>query len=745
MSQSLPAVATAVSDLPPPTVVFLHLAVFLADDSVLGDETFRLVAFQGQENLSEPFEYDLELHGNSSAHGRRLAFSQILGRPVTFALHYPALDATGNQPSRKEANRWFHEALQGEDHGTQLVFFNGIAAAFAMERPGVYRMTVRPALWRLTLTNRFQVLSGMNVRNAIASVLARHGVDCSVAALVGSDNLATARVQDWLQAGESDYDFLKRLMAKAHVYFFFTATARSHTVVFANRPAYPQALPGGRPLHYCSTDASELGRAQVDVVTDYRYQQTLANSAVDTVFARQEAAWEVDPLPTVHRFHGASRQDLGAMPLHQYLPVEYGGSDMEADAYARQTQDALDTASCEFTGSSACAWLRCGHQFRLTQFPREKQWPDPVDPSLEGLQFVVVHVEHQASLDGTYGNTFRSVPAGGLATPVSPQDTQQGSVLGVVVAGSGGGTVPPDWRYYDQAAFDPESCQVSDSESTPAALQAQGVCVRLCTDPPGSAGVWIKLASHMATVPELGTMVQVARAQDQSELPEIQSTVQANGSKVVKPGGWTANSNVGNNWSTSYGDALSVRFGRKSTSDLTGAVSKVNVPYQSGEYRECSYAQGASYSYATAEGGQSGLLSRSESFGSAYSEHHGAVSSSTTVFDSSDNTSTVNGTSSSTSTIGTSTSTSTIGTSSSTSIIGSNSSTSVIGQQMDLNVVGQSQRISLTGASTELSLRGASASIDLQGAGVSVQLAILQTSIRTKGEDIEIPGIKIVL
>jgi len=745
VNQALPAVVTTISDLRPPTVVFLHLAVFLADGSVIGDNTFRLASFQGQENISEPFEYDLELHGNSSAQGRKLTFDQVLGRPVTFALHYPALDATGRQPSRDDANQWFRQALQGQDHGTQLVFFNGIAAAFAMERPGVYRLTVRPALWRLTLTNRFQVLAGTNVRDAIASVLARQNIACSVAALVGSDNLATVRVQDWLQAGESDYDFLKRLMAKAHVYFFFTATARSHTVVFANRPAYPQALPGGRPLHYCSTDASELGRAQVDVVTDYRYQQTLANSAVDTVFARQEAAWEVDPLPTVHRFHGASRQDLGAMPLRQYLPVEYGGSDMEADAFARQTQDAIDTASCEFDGSSGCAWLRCGHQFQLTQYPRQLQSPDPVDPALEGLQFVVVHVEHQASLDGTYGNTFRSVPAGGLVTPVSLQDTQQGAILGVVVAGSGGGTVPPDWRYYAKTAFDPEGSQVSDSESTPAALQAQGVCVRLCTDPPGSAGTWIKLASHMATVPELGTMVQVARAQDQSELPEIQSTVQANGSKVVKPSGWTSSSSVGSNWSASYGDALSMRFGRNSTTDLDGAVTKVNGPYQSGQYRECSYAQGASYSYATAEGGQSGLLSRSESFGSAYSEHHGAVSSSTTVFDSSDNTSTVNGTSSSTSTIGTSTSTSTIGSSSNTSIIGTNSSMSVSGQQTDMSVVGQSQRISIVGTSTELSLRGASASIDLQGAGVSVQLAIAQTSIRTKGEDIEIPGIKIVL
>jgi uncharacterized protein involved in type VI secretion and phage assembly len=725
MSAALPAVATAINPLSQAPQVHLHVAVFLAGGQVLGDETFRLVAFQGQESISECFEYTLELHGNSSPMpATAVFFDAILGQPVTFAVHYPAPDAQGAQATRAEANAWFRQALAGEDHASQLVFFNGIVASFAMERPGVYRLTVRPALWCLTLTNRYQVYAGMSVRDVIVAVLDRHRIAYSVDALVGSDNLAVTRVQDWLQAGESDHEFLKRVLAKAHVYFFFTSQPRSHRIVFANRPAYPQALAAGQALHYCSTDASELGRAQVDVVTDYRYQQTLATSSVNTVFAREEAAWEVDGLPTVHTFRAQTRGDPGPLPFHQYLVYEYGCSDAEADQYANETQDALATASREFSGASNCARLRCGHQFRLTQYPRERQQPQPVDIALEGLQLVVTSVEHQASLDGSYGNTIRAVPAAGLATPCSLQETQQGAILGVVVAGHAG-AAPAEWRHFDNGAFDPEVSRLSDSDATHPSVQAQGVYVRLSSDPEGSAAVWVKLAPHMQTAPEIGAMVLVARAQDQSELPEIQSTVQANGNKVLKPSGWSASTNIGNNWSASYGDALSVRFGKGTTADLAGAVSKVNDPYTSGQYRECSFAQGATWNYATSETGAAGVLSRSESYGSAYSTHHGAESKSSTVFGSTDNDSTVSGVANS------------------KSMVGVNASMSLVGQQNEMSVIGESNRLTVMGGSVDVTMRGLSTSVDMMGAGLSIQLALLQKTIQTKGPTITLSEIQI--
>jgi uncharacterized protein involved in type VI secretion and phage assembly len=735
MSAALPAIATAVSAISPAPVVYLHVALFLAEGRIVGDESFRLVNFQGQESISEHFEFQLELHGNTSpSHGTPLAFDNVVGRPVTVGVHYPAMDGMGRQPTRAEANQWFQSALKGSDESSRLAFFNGVIATFSMEQPGVYRITMRPALWKLTLTNAYCIHPQMSVRDVLDAVLKRHGISYSVDALVGSDNLAVTRVQDWLQAGESDYDFLKRLMSKAHIYYFFATTAVAHTVVFANRPAYPQAMPGGKPLRYCSTAENELGLAQPDVISDYQFQQSLSSSGVNTVFTREEAAWEVDPVAGFHSFRASTKSEPGELPFHQYMIYQYGCSDAEVDHFASNTQSSLTTSSRELGGSSYCPYMRCGHQFTVTQNPRAGQWPQQVRPALEGTAWTATQVEHQASLDGTYENKFRSADAKGLVTPFSLQETQQGAVLARVAAYSAGTAAPTDWRFYEKTSFDPEVRSLTDSDGTQTELSAQGVCVVFSSDPDDAAPVWVKLAPHMQAVPEIGAMVMVSRAQDQSELPEIQSIVAANGTKVVKPSGWTANTNVGSGYSTNYGDGLSIHFGLHSQADLPKATGIVLGQYAGGQFRDASYSQGASYSYATSESGAAGLLSTSDSYGSAYSTHHGAISSSTTVFDNTSNNSVVTQTATSVTTVeGLSSNTSTQALVQSTSTTGGSQSLETVGAHAGLTATGVSATASLTGVRVQGSMEGVSTSSSLVGEATSNSVTGVSTQVNATG------------
>jgi uncharacterized protein involved in type VI secretion and phage assembly len=745
MNARLPALATAISTVSPSPVVFLHVAVFMAGNKTLSDETFRLVSFQGQESISDHFEYELELHANTSPeHGSPIAFADLVGRPVTAGIHYPAQGDNGESPTREDANQWFQDALNGRDESRRLALFNGIVASCAMEQPGVYRITMRPALWKLTLTNAYRVHAQRNVRDAIEDLLKLHRVDYSVDALVGSDNLAYTRVQDWLQAGESDYDFLQRLMSKAHIYYFVTAGARSHTVVFANRPAYPQAVPSGQPLRYCATAEDELGLAQPDVVSQYSLQQNLSSSAVRSVFTREENCWETDTIATFQSFVASTQDNLGELPFNQYQIYQYGCSDAEVDHYANATQDTLETGRFAFSGASFCPWLRCGHQFTLTQFPHDGQWPHQVRPGLEGLALVATQVQHQASLDGSYTNKFQAADAQGLVTPFSIQETQQGTVLAKVVAHDSAATpAPVNWRWYEKDNFDPETGLARDSDGTQKELVAQGVCVRFSTDGDDSDPVWIKLAPHMQTVPEIGVTVVVTRAQDQSELPEIQSIIHANGTKVIQPSGWTANTNVGSSYSTGYGDGQSIRFGLHSQADLDRATGIVGDQYATGKFREASYSQGASYSYATSETGAPGLLSTSDSFGSTYSTHHGAMNSSTTVFDNTYSESTVNdtatsintvsGTASNTNTTAVSLSTSTTGTQTSTSLTGASISSEFVGAHTGMSVTGVSGTMSMTGMRGQLSLEGISTNTSLTGESTNTSVTGESNQVNATG------------
>lgn len=732
MSAALPAIATTVQALTERPAVFLHFALFLPDGRTLGDETFRLVALQGQESISEPFELQLELHGNTDVQGQAVDFSAVVGSSATVGVHYPAPDAGPMAIARDQSDRWFQDALAGRAIPAGLAFFNGIAAAFALERPGVYSLTLRPALWKLTLTNAYRVFPQVSVRDAIDSLLKQHRLDFSVDALMGSDNLAVTRVQDWLQAGESDFDFLRRLMSKAHLYFFFTHGPRGHTAVFANRPAYPLAVPGGRPLRYCSTGAEELELMQPDVITDYKFQQNLVSTAVQAVFTREEAAWEVDPIAGYHSYRAHTRDDAGELPFRQYQIYQYGCSDSEVDHYADNTQATIDTSAREFSGTSYCPFLRSGHQFAITQQPRQGQNPPQVQPALEGMKLVAISVEHEASADGTYQNKFRSVDARGLVTPFSLQDTQQGVVLATVVAHGGGTVAPQSWMRYEIDNFDPETGNLSDSDSSEGTLAAHGVCVRFSSDADDAAPVWVKLSASMQTLPEIGSTVLVGRAQDQSELPEIANIVEANGTRVSKPGGWTANTNVGSSYSTAYGDGQSIRFGLYSKADLAAATAIVNGKYQSGQFRETSYSQGASYSYATSENGAQGLLSTSDSYGSTFSTHHGHESHSETVFDTTYNNSLVHGNVTNISNTG--------GTTTNISNQTQVNSESATVNSNSVEVLGAHMGVSATGASFTASVSGIRYQGSLEGLSVSSTEAGFTQNTSMTGESVQVSG-----
>ncbi len=753
---------TAVQALSASPAVCLHQAIFIGGNAVIGDDSLRLVSLQGQEAVSEPFEFTLELHGNTRTGLQPpLTFADVIGRPMTIGIHTPALDASGQPLAELSIGQpdvlgdAFRAAigigpavpaLPAALTPAHLALFNGIVASFAIEQPDVYRITLRPALWKLGLTNAYRVHAQCSIRQAIVDLMQRHRIDHSVQALEGSDNPAVTRIQDWLQAGESDEEFLHRLMGKAHIYFYFVHSGSSHQVVFANRPAYPLAIASGRPLRYCDTEVEAGSLMQADVITRYSFSQSLVQGAVQSLLTREEAAWESDAVAGLHHYRADASSSLGAspadaLPFNLYQIVQYGGSQAEAEHYAAASQQALEAARSEFAGASGCAQLRSGHRFTVTQFPRRDQLPELVRPELEGKAFVATRVKHEATLDGSYQNEFQATDASALVAPFSIHETQQGSLLGQVASGV---SPPPaiDWRYAPLGSCDPQSAALVDHTSSPKRLSARGVLVQFPTSGANSPPVWIKLAAHMQTVPEIGATVVVARAQDQSELPEIQSTIQSNCSQVIMPSGWTANTSIGSSYSTNYGDGKSIRFGQHSSVNPDAATDMVESKYASGDYREVSFAQGGTYSYATAEQGAAGLLSRSDSLGSTYSTHTGKVSSATTTFADSDSTSIVSGVANNTSQHGTAITNSVTGVSLNMSATGESAELSAVGANQRLHASGLSHsvtamlgssEVTVSGLTSTVSVRGATSSIEITGVGFRADIAALRITFEVTG------------
>ncbi len=704
---------------------FLHVALFLKSGQVLGDETFRLVSFQGQEQVSSPFEYQLELHADSaSAAPLQVDFSELLGQGVTVGIQAIELPEVSAEDWREQASNSFVQAVAGADESQSLVLFNGIVASFSQSSPGVYHVMMRPSIWTLTLTNAYRVLPQMSVRDAIENLLKQHGVSYNCDALMGQDNIAITRTQDWLQAGESDYELLQRLMSKAHIYYFVKSTGNAHQVVFANRPAYPMALPDGRPMRYAYSWQDVQGPIQPDTLTQYKLEHSLTSSSVSTVFTREESAVEQDEVASYQSYvSDTSSQQI--RPFRQYLIYQYGCSGSETDHFASQTRDTLETSRLTLNGGSHSPHLRVGHQFRTTQYPRAEQKPAPLVEPLEGAQWVVTQVQHQASITGSYENSFKAVPAGGLITPFEMSATQQGAVLAKVVATHTSAEAPQDWRFYKSDVYAPQDQTVGDSAAGASPTPFKGVCVVFSTDTEEACPTWVKLSAGMETVPEVGAMVLVARSQDQSELPVVQSILGSHGNSAATPTGWIPSNSVSSSYNTSYGDSVAIHFGRYSNADLAKAQKLVTDSYGTGKFRDTSYSQGASYSYSTSENGASGLLSESYAYGSSQSETKGDFNNSKSSFINTTNTSEVTGKS---------VNSSTTAIAENTNIQGFATSSNTTGSSMAADVTGASVNTSVTGLATSSSATGARAQLNLEGVSKGVSLTGLSNNVSLTGE-----------
>ncbi|MED5523364.1 MAG: contractile injection system protein, VgrG/Pvc8 family [Pseudomonadota bacterium] len=681
MNQPINSTQIATLEGPQPAQ-FLHVTITLSDGRKLGDETFRLVSLQGQESVSQPFEFQLELHANTQngplpvpkPRLEAINFNQVMGQPVTFAITLPWLrqDDRSFESDLEASSQRFAEAMNG-GNSAGFRWFNGIITGFAMGAPGVYHATVKPALWKLTLANRYQVHKGMTVIAALQAVLSRHDIRHIDSQRV--QDLAVNRSQDWLQAGESDFDFFQRLLGKAYLYYYFRHHPGYHELVLSNSAHYPDRA-RALPLRYAYTGTEELGLEQDDVISDYRFEQTLSVAAIQSLLTDQQEAWQVDGDPRLNNFAAPEHAKEMLAMFRQHKVFQYGSNKDEASIFHAKASQARLASASMLSGSSYCADFCAGFTFTLTDALAGASLDPlvdaqrPIQPQLKDQGFVLTKVQHQASIDGSYKNSFEATEVEGLVAPFSLGDTQQGSILGTVVSHSDPDLRPASWKYGYAGDFDGDtSPYIFDQQALPYRQfhppGAEGVYVRFATDGDHDKPSWVKLSAYMETTPEIGAQVVIGRSNDESELPEISQVVHSSGTQTCTPSGWQARTDIGSNFSTRYGDGINIGFGRgMNASDarvaLQKAVTIVQTAYGTaagdnqtapnpnapmGRFRDAGYSQGASYNFATANstakaasqdlagtygslGPTDDLLRVDESFGSSFGQSQGQVSSS---------------------------------------------------------------------------------------------------------------------
>jgi type VI secretion system secreted protein VgrG len=300
----------------------------------LGDDVLLFHGMSAREEMSRPFEYQLDLLSDK----QDINLDDILGKNVTITLWLP--------DDKKR-------------------FFNGYVTRFAQGgmygRYHRYLATVRPWLWFLTRTADCRIFQDMKVPDIIKAVFADHPSADFKFELTGS-------YKKWVycvQYRETDFNFVSRLMEQEGITYYFRHTDGHDTAVLTDSTSKHTPVSGYEKLSYIA--------AQEQVKPDLEHID-----AWD--FAR-----EIQPGAYVHDDYDLERPSV-ELKTNKVLARKYTPSDYEiydypgeyvqradGEQYAAVRIDELGTQFETAHAATNARGLAVGSLLTLQDHPRDDQ------------------------------------------------------------------------------------------------------------------------------------------------------------------------------------------------------------------------------------------------------------------------------------------------------------------------------------------------------------------------------------
>lgn len=622
----------------------LALTVYGLDSlNAMTDDFLRVASLQGQEGISQPYQLNIELRANDV---EQLSDEQVDQLASFNTLDVIGLWATVRISRAWNENRFEHKPVDAApdwENDTPSRYFQGVVTSMSMAAPGVYQLGLGSPLHNLTLRNRYFIYQDCDIRQLFTRLL--NNETASGKLLLDfrfDDSLTISRTQDWLQAGESDFAFLQRVAGHAALHFYFIHQQDNLLLVFSNRPTslqevdIPNSAFSPLKLRYSYSSTEKLGAQQDDLLCDLNYQVKQMPGSVGAVLTREQAEWEQNDVAGFTSYDAT--EDVNDPP--QYLlhhRYAYGTNLQEAQGQLKKVCQGIATDQATLSGSATSALLSPGYTFELTQ-PQagEVKVARLMRQSFSGRTFVVTNISHKVSDTEAYKGSLQATEVtaqtdsnqGTFLTPFAVENTQQGSVLAKVLQTA----VPRGWRYREKNNFQMEQAQNKFDGETE---KEKGCLVQLATAQSADEMFWVRLGQGTQTAPEVGAMVMISRANNDSELPEL-SVIASHGSKTIQPPdrrnqSWTANTSWGSNYSTTYGDGISIRYGYSSAVNFAQAKTMVEAAYDQADmlghsYSNSSFSRGGGFSVSASDQDADGVISASVSLGSSFNESHAKLS-----------------------------------------------------------------------------------------------------------------------
>ena len=415
--------------------------VFHFHTDAIGDDTFHLSALTGEEEISTPYHFELDL------------MSKKVDVPLDKMLNNNAwISIRQSVP------------VSGGKRGTRIYKIHGMLSSFeVLEKINdyvKYRAVLVPRFWKTSLNTQCKVFQDMTIPEVIQEIL----TDDVGAGLADGEDLELRLTKTYaarefiIQYNESDLDFLHRWCEHEGIFYFFEQSEGREKIVFGDSTSAYTKLPGDPKIPYRPDPAS---RARSSGATS---EETLQEESVHTFrcllkklpkevvlkdYNYRTPSVEINAKATVNS------------PVAEGLFYTYGEhyKDKSAgDAIAKVRAEAFQCRDKTFDGTSDHKSFRPGITFNLSEHYR----PD------FNATYLITYLSHKA-IQGTaaaggggstmsYANTFDCIPGDDVFRPerVTPWPSIYG-VLNAKVDDGGSGDyaeIDDQGRYKVKLPFD---------------------------------------------------------------------------------------------------------------------------------------------------------------------------------------------------------------------------------------------------------------------------------------------------
>jgi type VI secretion system secreted protein VgrG len=364
-------------------------------DTVLGEDVLLLERLSGEEGVSSPFHYTLDLLSQDDS----IPADALLRTEATLTIKLP----NGGDRTVHGLIKTFVQLGQTE---------NGELTAYQAE--------IVPWLWFLSLSTDCKIFQNLNVLEIVEQVFKGQGyVDYEVSCV-----RSYAPREYCVQYRETHLNFVSRLLEEEGIYYFFQHTSSGHVLTLADDPIAVKPCPGQAGARL----APQAERWQEeDVVTAFRREH---RAYVGRVTLR-----DYDPLQPSLQLESSVAGD-GVEEVYDY-PARYTQLD-DGTRLARLRLEEREAWQDVVTGESTCRSLQSGFSIDISGHYRKDF----------NQTYQLLEVRHSAqagdyrtwdSAPCRYRNSFTAVPS---SVPFRPparasKPVVRGSQTAVVVGKSG--------------------------------------------------------------------------------------------------------------------------------------------------------------------------------------------------------------------------------------------------------------------------------------------------------------------